>query len=88
MTASFSTYIVTWITLVVLAAVSIIVSAMETGIPGTVLVLAIATAKAALILSFFMHLGYEGRFFKLAFLLPFIVFAFSIAFILLDVVYR
>lgn len=87
-TSGFRTYIVTWIALVILAAATIIIPSLNKGVSGILIVLVIASVKAALILYFFMHLRYEGRFIKLAFLLPLIVFAFSIGFTFLDVFYR
>ena len=84
----FRTYIVTWIALVILAAASIIVTTLDTGVSGIVAALIIASVKAALILYFFMHLKYEGWFFKLAFLLPITVLALSIGFTFLDILYR
>lgn len=83
-----STYIVTWIALVILAVASIMITTLYTGAFAIVIALIIASVKAALILYIFMHLRHEGRFLKLAFLLPLIVFAFSIGFTFLDVLYR
>jgi cytochrome c oxidase subunit 4 len=87
-TGSFSVYIYTWIALVILALVSISLAAIDTGVSGIVMVISIASVKAGLILYFFMHLRHEGWFFKLAFLLPILVFAFSLGFTFLDVLYR
>jgi len=86
--SGFRTYIVTWIALVILAAVSIVIINLDTGVSGIVVALIIASVKAALILYFFMHLRYEGRFFKLACLLPIIVLTFFIGFTFLDIFYR
>jgi cytochrome c oxidase subunit 4 len=82
------TYIVTWIALVILAAASIIITSLDTGAGGIVIALLIASVKAVLILYFFMHLRYEKRFFRLAFLLPIVAFAFFIGFTFLDILYR
>lgn len=82
------TYILTWLALTVLACVSIAVTNINIGIAGILVALVIASVKAVLILFFFMHLEYESRFFKLAFLLPIMVLLFSIGFTFLDVLYR
>lgn len=86
--SGFRTYIVTWIALVILAAASILVTSLDTGAAAMVIALVIASVKAALILYFFMHLRYEKWFFRLAFLLPIVVFAFFICFTFLDILYR
>jgi len=87
-TSGFRTYIVTWIALVILAAASITITSMDTKVAGIVVALLIASVKAALILYYFMHLRYEKWFFRLAFLLPVIAFAFFIGFTFLDIFYR
>lgn len=86
--ASYKTYIFTWTALVLLAAATIAVAELHMGAASIVVALLIASLKAALILYFFMHLRYEKWFFKLAFLLPILVFMFSIGFTFLDVLYR
>ncbi len=86
--AGYRTYIVTWSILLMLAFLTIAVTRFHIGAVSILAALLIATVKAALILYFFMHLRYEGRFFKLAFLLPIIVFMFFLGFTFLDVLYR
>ena len=48
--------------LLVLTAVTVVVSRFNFGQMNVVIALAIACTKAALVASFFMHLKYEGRF--------------------------
>lgn len=84
----FKAYIVTWIALVILAAASVIIVTLDTGVAGIVIAFIIASVKALLILYFFMHLGYETRFFRLAFVLPFVAMAFFLGFTFLDIFYR
>ena len=69
-------YVVVWIVLVVLATVTLFASRAVTGGWGLVVAFVIATAKAALVVAFFMHLA-GGR--------PIhrIVFAIAIGFVLL-----
>jgi len=52
------------------------------------LALIIASAKASLVLLFFMHLKYEGMLLKLSFLTTFGFLAIIIGFIFLDVAFR
>ena len=86
--AGFKTYIITWITLVILTAATIAVTKFHMGELSIVVALLIASLKSVLILYIFMHLRYENWFFKLAFLLPILVFVLSIGFTFLDVGYR
>jgi len=86
--AGFKTYIITWVALVILTAVTIAVTKFDTGAVSILVALLIASVKSGLILYIFMHLRYEGWFFKLAFLLPILVFALSVGFTFLDVWYR
>src|SRR5262245_925139 len=53
-------YLLVWIALVVLATVTLFASRAVTGGCGLVVAFAIATAKAALVVAFFMHLA-SGR---------------------------
>ena len=72
-------YLAVWIALVVLATVTLFVSRAVTGGWGLVVALTIASAKAALVVAFFMHLA-GGR--------PIhrIVFATAMAFLILLVI--
>ena len=59
------TYAVVWLVLLVLLAATLAVSRLQLLARFSVLAsLLIATAKAGLVLAFFMHLKYEGRFLK------------------------
>jgi cytochrome c oxidase subunit IV len=53
-------YLIVWIVLVVLATVTLFASRAVTGGWGLVVAFAIASAKAALVIAFFMHLA-SGR---------------------------
>jgi cytochrome c oxidase subunit 4 len=86
--AVYKTYFYTWLALLVLAALTIAVTQFHMGGISILIALFIASVKAALILYYFMRLRYEDWFFKLAFLLPVIVFMFFIGFTFLDVLYR
>lgn len=87
-TATFKTYIITWIALVILAMVSVAVTQYHLGTASILIALIIASVKTGLILYIFMHLRYESRFFRVALMLPLFVFACLIGFTFLDVLYR
>jgi cytochrome c oxidase subunit 4 len=87
-TAGFRLYVITWAVLVILAAASVSVTQYHLGISSILVALVIASLKAGLILYIFMHLRYESWFFRLAFLLPVLVFLFMAGFTFLDVLYR
>lgn len=60
------TYVIVWIALLILLAATIAISQMQLLMKFSVLgSLFIASVKAALVLAFFMHLKYEGRFLKI-----------------------
>jgi len=60
-----STYTVVWLALLILLAATISVSKLRLFAQFSVLgSLVIASMKAGLVLAFFMHLKYEGRFLK------------------------
>jgi cytochrome c oxidase subunit 4 len=71
--------------LMVLTATTIIVSRIELGFWNVVVALSVASAKAALVIFFFMHLKYENRTIKTMVLLAFVLLAICIGFTFFDV---
>ncbi|MBF0514671.1 MAG: cytochrome C oxidase subunit IV family protein [Desulfovibrionaceae bacterium] len=71
--------------LMVLTATTIIVSRIELGFFNVVVALSVASAKASLVIFFFMHLKYENRTLKTMVLLAFILLAICIGFTFFDV---
>ncbi len=65
-----STFIVVWIALLILTALTVMVAELHIGRASVLVPLVIASAKAGLVLWFFMHLKYEKRLFKLLLLMP------------------
>ena len=55
------TYIYVWIALLALTAVEIVLTFLDLGLIGTILILVFTLAKAVLVAAFFMHLLYEKR---------------------------
>ncbi len=59
--AAYRTYIVVWLTLLILTGVTWGVSYVNLGMGNVAVALLIASGKAALVALFFMHLRYENR---------------------------
>ncbi len=83
------TYAAVWVALLVLLAATIAVSKLQLlaqySVLGSVL---IATVKAGLVLAYFMHLKYEGRFLKGLLALTLMVLTLLIGMTFVDVWYR
>ena len=71
-----------------LTALTVGASTMNLGALNVWLALLIASAKASLVLLFFMHFKYEGMLLKISFLATFGFLAIIIGFIFLDVAFR
>ena len=71
-----------------LTALTVGASTLNLGALNVWLALVIATAKASLVLLFFMHLKYEAMVLKLSFLATFGFLAIIIGFIFLDIAFR
>ncbi|HEX7504052.1 MAG TPA: cytochrome C oxidase subunit IV family protein [Syntrophales bacterium] len=83
------TYAVVWLALLALLAATLAVARLQLLARYSVLgSLLIATAKAGLVLAFFMHLKYEGRFLKGLLLLTLAALALFIGLTFADVWYR
>ncbi len=83
------TYAAVWAALLVLLAATITVAKLRLLAQYSVLgSLAIATAKAGLVLAFFMHLKYEGRFLKGLLVLALSALSLFIGLTFVDVWYR
>ena len=59
--SAYRTYIIVWISLLILTAVTWWVSYVNLGMGNVAVALLIASVKAALVALFFMHLRYENR---------------------------
>jgi cytochrome c oxidase subunit 4 len=82
------TFVLTWIILLALTALTIAAAEMQLGKWGMVANLLIASAKASLVLWLFMHLRYERLQFKLLFLVPVATITIIIVLTLFDIWYR
>ncbi len=87
-TVSYSTYAYVWLALLVLLAATIAVARIEFTKYSVVVNLFIASVKAALVVTFFMHLRYEGRFLRGLLILALCTLGAIIALTFSDVWYR
>ena len=86
---SYTTYTVVWLALLVLLGATITIARGHLLVRYSVLApLAIASAKAGLVLTYFMHLKYEGRFLKTMLLVAVSTLTAFIALTFMDVWYR
>lgn len=84
----YSTYAIVWIGLIALTLLTVTISRIQTGGTGVFIPLLIASLKASLVLSFFMHLRYERTFLKIIVLIMVIIFFILIWLVFFDVAYR
>ncbi len=82
------TYVFVWIALLCLTGLTIKAAQMKMGEWSMVANIAIASAKAGLVLWFFMHLRQEKRLFKLLIFVPLITISIIIGFTFFDIWYR
>lgn len=82
------TYVFVWVALLVLTALTVLSARLQFGAWSMFANLLIASAKAALVLWFFMHLKYEKLFFKLLFLVPIATITIIIWLTFYDIWYR
>jgi cytochrome c oxidase subunit 4 len=86
---SYTTYAVVWLALLVLLAATITIARLHLLVKYSVLApLIIASIKAGLVLTYFMHLKYEGRFLKVMLLVAVAALTAFIALTFTDVWYR
>jgi len=83
-----SSYIIVWLCLLALTALTVAVSGMELGMSGSLTSVIIATLKASLILLFFMHLKYERFLITAMLLLTVMTIAVIIGLTFFDIWYR
>jgi len=87
-TASYGTYIFAWVGLIIFTGLTVLFSGVSLGAPKIAVALLIASAKAGLVLSFFMHLKYEKRVFQIMFFLVVLILVIVFCFTFFDYPYR
>jgi len=81
-------YVLTWIALLILTAVTVTVAGMHLGRISVLTAIVIAAVKATIVLSFFMHLKYEKPLFKTMVYLAIGALAVFIGLTFTDILYR
>jgi cytochrome c oxidase subunit IV len=82
------TFVLVWIALLLLTAVTVAAAQLQLGAASIAVPLVIASAKASLVLWFFMHLKYERMLFKLMLLMPIATLAVILVLTFFDIGYR
>lgn len=82
------TYVFVWIALLCLTGLTIKAAQLKMGEWSMVANIAIASAKASLVLWFFMHLRQEKRLFKVMIFVPLITISVIIGLTFFDILYR
>jgi len=85
---SYKTFIIVWVILLFLTAVTVWVARIDLGFLNVVAALTVATMKACFVILFFMHLKYENKLFKISVFITFFILALFIGFTFFDVAYR
>lgn len=85
---SYGKLIAVWLGLLFLTALTVWVSRLDIGIGHVWGSLAIASVKAGLVITFFMHMRYEGRLLRWLLFFALAVLAIFIGFTFFDVLYR
>lgn len=84
----YGTFLAVWGALLVLTAVTVGVAQIDFGFLNKVVALSIASAKALLVVLFFMHLKYENAVFKTMVFAAFLILAIFIGMTFFDTAYR
>lgn len=77
-----------WVGLMCLTVVTVAVAKVDLGYLNVIVALAVASAKASLVIFFFMHLKYENWIIKSMVLTAFVILAIAIGLTFVDVGYR
>lgn len=85
---SYRTFILIWVALLVLTAVTIAVSRVDLGALNIWVALTVASIKSSLVLLIFMHLKQESMLFKIGLLTLIVILAIFIGMTFTDVLYR
>ena len=86
--SGYDVYVLTWVALLILTAVTVTVAGMHLGRLSAVTAMLIAAVKASLVLYFFMHLKYENRLFRTMVYVTLGTFVVFIGITFLDILFR
>ncbi|MEJ2720611.1 MAG: cytochrome C oxidase subunit IV family protein [bacterium] len=84
----YDVYVLTWVALILLTAVTVTVAGMHLGRLSVLTAVTIAGVKASLVLYFFMHLKYENRLLRTMVYVALATFTVFIALTFLDILFR
>jgi cytochrome c oxidase subunit 4 len=84
----YRTFILVWVALVALTAITVAVSRIHLGPLNIWVALGVASVKSALVIFIFMHLKQESKLFKIGLLVMLTILAIFIGFTFFDVLYR
>ncbi len=84
----YGVYVLTWVSLVVLTAITVTAAGFHFGALSVFVALGIACVKAGIVLSWFMHLREEPRLFHIILLITVLVLVIFIGLTFTDVLYR
>jgi len=84
----FDLYILTWVALLILTAITVTVAGMHLGKLSVLTAVVIAAIKASVVLYLFMHLKYESRLLKTFVYAVIVVFVIFIGLTFTDILYR
>ena len=85
---SYRTLTITWLALIVLTVLTVAITRIDLGGFKVTTAMAIACAKAGLVIAVFMHMRYEGALLRWLLFLALITLAIFIGFTFFDVLYR
>jgi cytochrome c oxidase subunit 4 len=85
---SYGLYVLAWLSLVVLTAITVTVAGMSFGAFSVFVALLVASIKASVVIYFFMHLKYESRLFHIMLFIVIVTLAIFIALTFTDILFR
>lgn len=86
--SGYAIYVVTWLCLLGLTAITVTVAGLHLGTFSVFVALLIATIKATVVLSFFMHLKYELPLFKIMLIVCVVTFTIFLSLTFMDPLFR
>ncbi|MFQ5510459.1 MAG: cytochrome C oxidase subunit IV family protein [Candidatus Krumholzibacteriia bacterium] len=86
--SGYGVYLVTWLALLILTAITVTVAGMHLGKLSVVTALLVATIKGSAVLAFFMHLKYEKPLFTIMFYVVLMTLAIFIGLTFFDILFR
>ena len=86
--ASFGTYVLVWLGLVGLTAITVTIAGIDLGSLALIAAMLIATIKTLLVASYFMHVKFDSTVFKIFIAVCILIFITMITLTFADLIYR